>query len=313
MKNQIHTVLGANGAIGKAVIKELDIRQLQIRKVSRKPTWVQADLLRKEDAERAIDGSSYVYLCIGLPYNSKIWETQWPQIMQNVIDACEKANAKLIFLDNMYMYDASLPILFDEDTYQNPSSRKGKARKQTTDLLLKAIRDSKIKGVIGRSADFYGEAAVNSPFYISFFERMLMGKGPQILNSADLEHTYADVLDSGRALVELALNDDCYGEVWHLPVGEPITKNEMLALFNKKLNSNFKISVMPTLLKKILPLFIPILKEVKEMEYQFEQKYVMSDHKYRKRFPHFKVSSYQDGVNRMVEWFKGIEKENASS
>ncbi len=73
MKNQIHTVLGANGAIGKAVIKELDIRQLQIRKVSRKPTWVQADLLRKEDAERAIECSSYVYLCIGLPYNSKIW------------------------------------------------------------------------------------------------------------------------------------------------------------------------------------------------------------------------------------------------
>ncbi len=228
--------------------------------------------------------------------------------MQNVIDACEKAQAKLIFLDNIYMYASPLPVPFDESTPQNPNSKKGKARKQTADLMIKALRDNKIKGLIGRSADFYGEGAVNSPFYISFLERMLQDKGPQTLVSADIEHTYADVLDNGRALVELALNDDCYGEVWHLPVGEPITTNGMLAIFNEKLGSNYKVSVMPPLLKKILPIFIPIIKEAKEMEYQFEQKYVMSDNKFRKRFPNFKVSSYQDGVNRMVEWFKVIEK-----
>ncbi len=308
MKYQIHTVLGANGAIGKAVIRELEVRQLQIRKVSTKPTWVQADLLSKEDAEKAIDGSSYVYLCVGLPYSAKVWEIQWPQVMQNVIDACEKAQAKLIFLDNIYMYASPLPVPFDESTPQIPNSKKGKARKQTADLMIKAIRNNKIKGLIGRSADFYGEGAVNSLFYISFLERMLQNKGPQTLVSADIEHTYADVLDNGRALVELALNDDCYGEVWHLPVGEPITTNGMLAIFNEKMASNFKMSVMPTVFKKILPIFIPIIKEAREMEYQFEHKYVMSDNKFRKRFPNFKVSSYQDGINRMVEWFKDIEK-----
>jgi len=308
MKYQIHTVLGANGAIGKAVIRELEVRQLQIRKVSTKPTWVQADLLSKEDAEKAIGGSSYVYLCVGLPYSAKVWEIQWPQVMQNVIDACEKAQAKLIFLDNIYMYASPLPVPFDESTPQIPNSKKGKARKQTADLMIKAIRNNKIKGLIGRSADFYGEGAVNSLFYISFLERMLQNKGPQTLVSADIEHTYADVLDNGRALVELALNDDCYGEVWHLPVGEPITTNGMLAIFNEKMASNFEMSVMPTVFKKILPIFIPIIKEAREMEYQFEHKYVMSDNKFRKRFPNFKVSSYQDGINRMVEWFKDIEK-----
>lgn len=74
---------------------------------------------------------------------------------------------------------------------------------------------------------------MNSPFYISFLERMLQDKGPQTLVSADIEHTYANVLDNGRAFAELALNDDCYDEIWHLPVGEPITTIEMLALFIK--------------------------------------------------------------------------------
>ncbi|WP_417611961.1 NAD-dependent epimerase/dehydratase family protein [Owenweeksia hongkongensis] len=308
MENQIHTVLGANGAIGMAVIKELEARELQIRKVSSKSTGVNADLLSKEDAERAIAGSGYVYLCIGLPYNTKVWETQWPQIMQNVIDACEKAQAKLIFLDNIYMYASPLPVPFDESTPQNPNTKKGNARKQTADLMVKAFRENKIKGLIGRSADFYGEGAVNSPFYISFLERMLQNKGPQTLVPADIEHTYADVLDNGRALVELALNDDCYGEVWHLPVGKPITTNGMLALFNEKLRSNFEVSVMPTFLKNTLSFFTPILKEAKEMEYQFTQKYIMSDTKFIKRFPNFKVSSYKDGVDRMVESFKHIQK-----
>ena len=46
-------------AIGKAVIKELETRQLTVRRVSTKPTWVQAGLLQKEDTEKALDGSSY--------------------------------------------------------------------------------------------------------------------------------------------------------------------------------------------------------------------------------------------------------------
>ncbi|MCJ8290937.1 MAG: hypothetical protein HRT58_15210 [Crocinitomicaceae bacterium] len=46
-------------AIGKALIKELETRQLTVRRVSRKPAWVQADLLQKEDTEKAVDGSSY--------------------------------------------------------------------------------------------------------------------------------------------------------------------------------------------------------------------------------------------------------------
>ncbi|GGZ15652.1 hypothetical protein GCM10007049_04780 [Echinicola pacifica] len=56
-------------------------------------------------------------------------------------------------------------------------------------------------------------------------------------------------------------------------------------------------------MKKILPLFIPVLSETKEMEYQFEQKYIMSDKKFRQRFPDFKSCSYPTGVNHMVNSF----------
>jgi len=141
MEDKLHTVLGATGAIGKAVVQELINRQLPYRKVSRSNTLNEsntlvANLLNSIDAERSIKGSTYVYLCIGLPYDSKIWAVQWPQIMNNVIKACETYNAKLIFLDNVYMYASSLPVLFNENTKQNPSSKKGLSRKKTTEISM---------------------------------------------------------------------------------------------------------------------------------------------------------------------------------
>ncbi len=304
MKNHIHTVLGANGAIGMAVVRALESKHFQIRRVSTKPNRFRANLLFKEDVDKVISGSAYVYLCIGLPYKASVWQTQWPQIMQNVISACEKYKSKLIFLDNIYMYGTPLPVPFDENTVQTPVSIKERARKQTADLLVNAFESNRIKGLIGRSADFYGKAAKNSFLYISFLERMLKGKQPQVLFKVDKMHTFANVCDIGRALVLLALCDNCYNQVWHLPVNAPIKTSEVLELFNKNLESNFEIKIIPVLIKKVLALFKPIINETKEMERQFSQTYIMNDDKFRKRFPDFKVLSYQDGVNSMVDWFK---------
>jgi nucleoside-diphosphate-sugar epimerase len=316
MNTKIHTVLGASGAVGSAIISTLQQRGISsIRSVNRNSKTPntdsrQADLSDIGEAQLAIAGSDYVYLCIGLPYLTKIWEVEWEKIMHNVITACATNQAKLIFLDNIYMYGAPLPTPFDENTPQQPTSNKGKARKRTADMMLKAMDEGIIKGVIGRSADFYGAGAVNSPFYISFLERMLKGKAPQFLTSPEIEHTYANVRDNGRALVELARCEDCYGQVWHLPVGPPITPNEMLALFNKKLGANYKINVVPTIARKLLSLFISPLKEVSEMLYQFENPYLMSFDKFSKQFPDFEITTYQTGIDEMIASFKNKAYEN---
>ncbi|MBC8112503.1 MAG: NAD-dependent dehydratase, partial [Verrucomicrobia bacterium] len=140
-----------------------------------------------------------------MPYQSKVWQRDWPILIQNVVTACEKANAKLIFFDNAYMYSQPLAVPFTETHAQNPGTKKGLARKQTADLLLKAIAEKRIEAVIGRSADFYGEQAVNSPFYISFLQNMLKGKAAQVLGKKDITHSYANTGDNGKALVALAL------------------------------------------------------------------------------------------------------------
>lgn len=225
--------------------------------------------------------------------------------MKNLIEACSKNEAKLIFFDNVYMYGPPpLPVPFAENCQQNPTTKKGRARKETVDLLLAARKAGKIKAIVGRSADFYGLRAVNSPFYISFLDRMLLGKAPQSMARAGIKHTYAYSEDNGRALVALALDDTAYGEVWHLPVGDPINTDKVVNIFNKNLGSSFKASYVPPFILNILGLIIRPLKEVTEMQYQFNTPYIMSFDKFKGKFPDFEVTSYDDGIKEMITSFK---------
>lgn len=308
MQNDIHTVLGASGATGRAVLNELQNRNLEFKAVTQAQhldgiKTIQANLLEADDAKKAIKNSTHVYLCVGLPYQSTVWERDFPRLMQNVIDACERENAKLIFLDNVYMYTPPFPVPFDEQAPQNPVSRKGIARKRTADLLVTAMANRKINAVIGRSADFYGDFATNSALYISFLQNILKRKAPQVLGKKDVPHTFAYSGDNGRALVALALNENTYGQVWHLPVGEPITFDEVNGIMNSLLNTKFNIQYLSKPMRKVLSLFIPPIKEVEEMLFQFEQPYVMNFDKFKKQFPDFRVTPYPEGIRNMIESF----------
>lgn len=310
MNGELHVVLGATGSVGKSVIEELQARKLKIRAVERSKTvkgieTIHADLLDFDQATYAITGATHVYLCIGLPYSALIWKEQWPLIMNNVISACEKAEARLIFLDNMYLYGpAPLSVPFNEKHTRNPVSEKGKTRKIISDMLLNAHESGRVKAVIGRSADFYGPNVINSPLYISFIERMLIGKAPQSLGKTNIKHTYSYTNDNGRALVTLALDDSTYGQEWHLPVSRAMTIDEIVVEINSVMNTNFKATLIPRIILKIMGIFIPNIKEVNEMLYQSDFIYIMNDEKFRKHFPDFKVTEFEIGIREMINSFK---------
>jgi len=91
------TILGSGGAIGTPLAKELLAYTSEIRLVGRNPQKVNpgdelfpADLASQADVDRAVEGSSVVYLTVGLKYSLRVWEAEWPVVMQNVISACRK-------------------------------------------------------------------------------------------------------------------------------------------------------------------------------------------------------------------------------
>jgi len=129
----LQTILGAGGAIGTQLAKALSEYTKDIRLVSRNPKKVNesdqllpADLTKKEDMQKAVDGSSVVYITIGFPYNVKSWQKNWPVFIENIVNSCKEYNCKLVFVDNIYMYNPSFLENMTETTPINPSSKKGK-------------------------------------------------------------------------------------------------------------------------------------------------------------------------------------------
>jgi len=296
-----HAVLGGDGAIGRATMKAIKARGLDGKALTR----TDADAMDADALTRALDGADIVYNCIGLAYNSDLWARGFPAISTALVRACETVGARIVLLDNVYLYGpAPLPVPFDETTLRMPPSRKGKARKNALQIVMEAHKEGRVQATVGRAADFYGPGAVHSPFYIRFLENMLQGKSPQTPMPEGPVHTYAYTEDIGRGLVELAIDDATSGEEFHLPVGPAVRVSDMAGLFSKALGTSSKVTHIPDLVLRGMSLFNPLIREVHEMNYQYKTDYIMSDAKFRKRFPAFVSTSYEDGVSAMVKYFR---------
>jgi len=152
----MQTILGANGVIANNLVKALPAYTNQIRLVSRKPKKVNstdeilsADLLNTEQTAKAVAGSKVAYLTAGLPYTTKVWREQWPVVMNNVIEACEKHNTKLVFFSNVYPY-GKVSGKMTEETPFNPCSNKGEVRARIEETLLGEVKKGSIQAIIVR-------------------------------------------------------------------------------------------------------------------------------------------------------------------
>jgi nucleoside-diphosphate-sugar epimerase len=304
----MQTILGANGTIGSVLAKELVNYTDKIRLVSRNPRKVNetdellpADLSNPAVVDQAVEGSDVVYLVVGFDYKLKVWEENWPMLMKATISACKKHNARLVFFDNVYLYDINAIPHMTEESPINPPSKKGAVRKQIAQMVMDEVKAGTLLALIARSADFYGpdndKSFVNEMVYKNFKK----GKRANWFIDADKKHSFTYTPDAAKATALLGNTEDAYNTIWHLPTDKNVlTGREFVELFSKEMKVANKIFVMPLWMLKIVGLFVPVLKEMPEMMYQYDRDYFFDSSKFEKRFK-FKTTSYQEGVKLTVQ------------
>jgi nucleoside-diphosphate-sugar epimerase len=304
----MHTILGINGNVGKLLAAELTQKGIKVRGVSRRPfagNWehVSADVLNLEQLTTAVAGSEVVYLAVGLEYTIKIWRRDWRVLMQNTIEACRRTNATLIFIDNVYMY-GRVEGAMTETTPINPSSEKGKVRAEVAKLLLTAFNDKILRGCIARAADFYGPDCDKSGLNTTVFERFAAKKSAQWLGKTDKKHAFTYVPDMAKALAILGTDERMSQSfVWHLPTAAPaLTGLEMIEQAGKVFNVPPKFSAIGDFMLSVLGIFIPIMRELKEMSYQTNFDYQFSSEKFERVFG-LKPTSYADGIQQTANFY----------
>lgn len=304
----MQTILGSGGAIGVALAKNLPAYTDKIRLVSRNPTRVNAedelfpaDVTNADSVSRAVEGSSVVYLTVGFPYRAKTWREVWPKTMQNTINACKTHGAKLVFFDNIYMYDPRFLNGMTEETPINPKSKKGEIRAAIAENLLNEIEKGGLTALIARSADFYGPGiGETSVLTQTVIDNLAKGKKANWLGNSRLRHSFTYTPDAGKATAILGNTPDAYNQVWHLPTpSQPPTGQQWVEAFARELNTKPNFMTVPKLMVQAMGIFMPIMKEIAEMMYQYNQEYVFDSSKFEKRFD-FKPTPYADGIKEIV-------------
>lgn len=304
----MQTVLGSGGAIGVELAKALHEYTDQIRLVSRNPQKVNpsdelmaADLTNAADVRKTIEGSSVVYITVGFPYSKKVWRKVWPPLISNVIAACKEFQAKLVFFDNMYMYDKNHLNPMTEETPINPPSKKGKVRAEIAAMIMDEVKRGELTALIARSADFYGPGIENTSMLNEMAIKPLSkGKKAMWMSSLDYKHSFTYTPDAGKATALLGNTEDAYNQVWHLPTApNPFTGKEWAEAVGKEMGIEAGYGRIPKLLVQAIGLFVPVMREIPEMMYQYDRDYVFDSSKFQKRFD-FTPVPYEQGIKETI-------------
>ncbi len=254
--------------------------------------------------DKAIAGSEVVYVVIGFEYKLSVWQKVWPSFMKAVINACKTHNAKLVFFDNVYMYDKSAIPYMTETSAINAPSKKGEVRQQLHEMIMNEVEKKNLTALIARAADFYGPDNKNSGLNMMVVDNLMKGKKAQAFGDINKIHTYTYTPDAAKATALLGNTMDAYNQVWHVPTTkENITNLQWIQLISNELKVEAKIQLVPVWLIKILGLFIPIMKEFPEMIYQNEEDYIFDSSKFEKRFG-ITATKPKDGIRILIESLK---------
>jgi len=303
----MQTILGAGGSISIELAKSLKYFTDEIRLVSRNPQKVNetdqlfpADLTNRLEVFNAVNGSEIVYLTIGLEYSTKVWQLVWPPLMQNVIDACIATKAKLVFFDNVYAIGGDFVNHITEESPISPTSKKGEIRAQIDLMLLDLMNSGKIDAIIARAPDFYGGNIDKSMLMTVIYKNLLEGKKAQWLFNVKAKHSYIYVPDAGKATALLGNTPAAYNQIWNLPTDrKSLTAEEWIKLFAREMERGDKYQLISAWMVRVLGIFIPFMKELYEMRYQFDRDYFFDSTKFEKYFKS-KPTSYALGVKEIV-------------
>jgi nucleoside-diphosphate-sugar epimerase len=306
------TILGAGGAIGTALHSELTAAGYNVRLVSRsggsgapvpRAEVVAADLANGDEVTRAVAGSEVAFLVAGLKYDVKVWKELWPRIMRNTIEAAKRANAKLIFFDNVYMYGKVTGPMTEETPFR-PSSRKGEVRAQIATMLLDEIRAGGITALIARAADFYGPNIRTGMPNALIFDKFAKRQRAMWLLSDAARHSFTFTPDAAGSLMQLAMSETAWNQTWHVPTApDPLTAREFIEAAAQAMGAPAKYRMLSRPMVKVAGWFNGDLANLYEMLYQYESDYIFDSTKFFRAFGP-QVTSWQEGIRQIAGTYK---------
>lgn len=212
-------IIGAAGAVGRALADELDQRGTRPVAIGRDRAKLEialahraeiraADLGDVEAAARALGGVTRAVYCVGLSYPQFALH---PVLMRKAIEAARRAGVeRLVVVSSVYSYGRPQTPRVSENHPRRPETRKGGFRREQKDAAIEAHRAGELETLVLHMPDFYGPYASNSLAYM-MLESLMAGRAARWLGDPDAPHEFVYMPDAARVIGELLARPECFG------------------------------------------------------------------------------------------------------
>jgi nucleoside-diphosphate-sugar epimerase len=282
-----HVIFGT-GAIGLATLDALRRRGETVRLVNRTGSAsvpddievVGGDATDPRFTTAVTRGARVVYQTLNPPYSR--WLEQFPALQASVFAAAEANGARMVSMENVYMYGRPSGHPLTETRAYAAHTRKGQLRARMARDLIAAHEAGRVQIAIGRASDYFGpRGGAQSNLGDRVFPAALAGSTATVLGNPDQPHSYTYIPDIGEGLAVLGEHPDAPGQVWHLPNDpHPRTTRQLVdAVYRQTNQPRTRLRQVHPLLLRLAALTNRTLRELLEMQYQFDEPFIVDSSK----------------------------------
>jgi nucleoside-diphosphate-sugar epimerase len=258
-------------------------------------TFAPVDALDRDAVIKVVRGSGQFVVTIGFAYSGALWRDVWPTVISNFVAACKATGARMVFVDNLYMYGPQTRPLIETMTLSY-HGLKPAARSAATRVWMAAAAAGEARVAALRPPDFYGPGVGRSFLGDTSIGKLVQGKPAVFVGSPDVLHDYAYVPDVARAATTLLdAPDSAFGQAWHMPCAPTRTTRDILQIAADTLGVKLRISAMPAWMLGPSAMFSPLLRELKEMRFQWDRPYEVDASRFKAAF-WSDVTPFETGV-----------------
>ena len=319
-------VLGATGGFGGAVAHEFLSRQRRVRALVRdlekarerfgdSPNLelVEGDVENTEVLNEAAQGCGAIVH--GVNYGFTQWDPKLVEATANIIAAAKSSNSAILFPGNIYGFGLQTDRPLDEAAENKPTTAKGELRVRLEDSLRAASQDG-VQAIILRAGDYFGPTVRNG-LVNPLFGKVIVGRTMRTLGRIRIPRQWAYAPDLARAAVDLLDKRAKLApfEVIHyagyvVPGQRDFAKQIALAADYKGL----KLKNVSWWLVKVFATVDPLLREVVQMRYLFENSVIIESGRFDDLLPGFAQTQLEEAISATVasykaEWEKTHGKE----
>jgi nucleoside-diphosphate-sugar epimerase len=266
-----HVILGA-GSIGTNIARLLVERDESVLMLTRSGSGPEHPLIQRtavdaSDAARLTElarGAKVIYHAANPP-SYTMWERMLPPLQTAAIAAAQANDAVLALTASLYAYGEQPGGRMREDTPMTATGHKGRLRKRMWEQAQAAdIRTLEVRG-----SDYIGPGAAGI-YSLVIGPALEKGRAAWIPGHLDMPHTFTYNRDMARALVTLAQDERAWGQAWHVPSPPAITLRELAHRYAAAAGRPpLKVIQIPRFAMHAAGVFVPIAREMAEMDYQW--------------------------------------------